>query len=144
MLRLTMTPREILDRAHRYVRDYDLRFADCFASDGILELPFAPPGMPKRVAGRNAIRRLLEPSYRAARDAGRKIIEYRDTRIHDTGDPEVVVVEFTLLGQTADGSRYEFPFIQVLRVRNGEIVEMRDYFDSLALTKSLVAPSKDS
>ncbi|HEX4421875.1 MAG TPA: nuclear transport factor 2 family protein [Kofleriaceae bacterium] len=136
----TATPRAVLDRAHAFVRDYDLRFADCFAANGVLELPFAPVGMPKRIAGRDAIRRALEPSYRAARAAGRKIIEYNDLRVHDTADPEVVIVEFTLQGAQPDGGRYQLPFIQVARVRGGEIVELRDYFDSLAMRSRLAPP----
>jgi ketosteroid isomerase-like protein len=140
----TATPRAVLDRAHAYVRDYDLRFADCFAAQGVLELPFAPVGMPKRIAGRDAIRRALEPSYRAARAAGRKIIEYNDLRIHDTSDPEVVIVEFTLQGAQPDGGRYQLPFIQVARIRGGEIVELRDYFDSLAMRSRLASPPTTS
>ena len=35
-------PRDVFERAHAYVREYDLRFADCFAIDGVLEVPIAP------------------------------------------------------------------------------------------------------
>lgn len=135
-----MTPRDVVARAHGYVRAYDLQFADCFAEDGVLELPFAPGGMPRRIVGRDAIRRTLEPSYRAARASGRKILEYRDLRLLETSDREVVTVELTLVGAHADGTRYELPFVQVIRVRGGEIVEMRDYFDSLAMQSRLAPP----
>ena len=49
---ITMTPRDVIARAHAFVRAYDLQFADCFAVDGVLELPFAPRGMPRRIEGR--------------------------------------------------------------------------------------------
>jgi ketosteroid isomerase-like protein len=131
------SPREVFERAHALVRNYDLGFADCFASDGVLELPFAPIGMPRRLVGRAAIRELLAPAYHAARQAGRRILGYAGLRLHDTGDPEVAVAEFTLQGQAGDGASYELPFIQVLRARGGEIVELRDYFDAFALASRL-------
>ena len=31
-------------------------FADLFAQDGVLRFPFAPPGMPREIRGREAIR----------------------------------------------------------------------------------------
>jgi ketosteroid isomerase-like protein len=133
-----MTPRQVFERAHEFVRAYDIAYVDCFAEDGVLVLPFAPPGMPRRFEGRGAIRQLLEPRYRTAREAGERIGTYRNLHIHDTADPEVIVAEFEAIGLAADGSeRYDRPFIQVVRVRDGEIVEQRDYFDSLAMVERL-------
>ncbi|MEV0562146.1 nuclear transport factor 2 family protein [Dactylosporangium sp. NPDC050588] len=48
--------------------------------------------------------------------------------IHETIDPEVVIAEFEYQG-TADGKPFTQPGIFVLRVRDGEIVSSRDYFD---------------
>lgn len=139
-----MTPREVIARAHDFVRAYDLKFVDCFAEDGVMELPFAPPGVQRRLVGRVAIKRVLEPAYRAARLAGRQIVGYRDERFHsDAADPEVTTHEFTLEGKDAEGAAYALPFIQVTRVRDGQIVEMRDYFDSFALAARLAPPRRD-
>jgi ketosteroid isomerase-like protein len=56
--------------------------------------------------------------------------------IHETADPEVIVAEFEYQGTTADtGEPFVLPAIFVLRVRNGEIVESRDYFDHLAAAR---------
>ncbi|MET7419941.1 nuclear transport factor 2 family protein [Dactylosporangium sp. NPDC005555] len=57
-------------------------------------------------------------------------IERRATGItvHETTDPEVIVAEFAYEG-TADGVPFTLPGIFVMRVRDGEIVESRDYFD---------------
>ncbi|WP_405730322.1 nuclear transport factor 2 family protein [Streptomyces sp. NBC_01537] len=50
--------------------------------------------------------------------------------IHETTDPEVIVAEFEYQGTVADtGEPYALPGIFVLRVRNGEIISSRDYFD---------------
>jgi uncharacterized protein len=52
--------------------------------------------------------------------------------IHQTTDPEVIVAEFEYQGTVADtGEPFTLPAIFVLRVRNGEIVSSRDYFDHL-------------
>ncbi|HEU0031198.1 MAG TPA: nuclear transport factor 2 family protein [Kofleriaceae bacterium] len=134
------TPREVFDRAHALVRSYDIGYVDCFAPDGVLVCPFAPPGFPRRTEGRDAIRALLAPRYAAARASGRRIAEYRHVVVHDTADPEVIVVEFEAIGIERDGTtRYALPFIQVIRVRDGAIVEQRDYFDALAMTPRLAS-----
>lgn len=52
--------------------------------------------------------------------------------IHETTDPEVIVAEFEYQGTAAEtGEAYALPGIFVLRVRDGEIVSSRDYFDHL-------------
>jgi uncharacterized protein len=133
----TATPREVFKRAHKCLRSYDISYADCFAEQAVLVMPFAPPGMPRRIEGRDAIRNLLEPRYRASRESGRRIIEYRDLRVHDTADPEVIIAEFEAIVAQGDEAQYELPFILVIRVRDGEIVEQRDYFDSLAAAEQM-------
>jgi uncharacterized protein len=50
--------------------------------------------------------------------------------IHETTDPEVIIAEFEYRGAVVDtGEAFAQPGIFVLRVRNGEIVSSRDYFD---------------
>jgi uncharacterized protein len=56
--------------------------------------------------------------------------------IHETTDPEVIVAEFEYQGTVADtGEPFALPGIFVLRVRNGEIVSSRDYFDHVAAAR---------
>jgi uncharacterized protein len=56
--------------------------------------------------------------------------------IHQTADPEVIVAEFEYQGTAAGtGEPYALPGIFVLRVRNGEIVSSRDYFDHLTAAR---------
>lgn len=135
-----MTNREVFERAHGFVRSYDLRYVDCFAEDGVLVFPFAPPGFPARVQGRAAIRALLAPRYEALRASGRQIGAYENLRVHETRDPEIIVAEFETVVATPAGGSERRAFIHVLCVRNDEIVEQRDYFDSLALAERLRVP----
>jgi ketosteroid isomerase-like protein len=52
--------------------------------------------------------------------------------IHETTDPEVIVAEFEYQGTVGGtGEPFALPGIFVLRVRDGEIVSSRDYFDHL-------------
>ena len=56
--------------------------------------------------------------------------------IHETTDPEVIVAEFEYVGvDPTTGERTALPGIFVLRVRDGEIVESRDYFDHLTAAR---------
>jgi len=57
--------------------------------------------------------------------------------IHQTTDPEVIVAEFEYQGTSDDtGQPYALPGIFVLRVRAGEIVSSRDYFDHLTAART--------
>jgi uncharacterized protein len=138
----SMTPAELFHRAHERVRAYDIGFVDdFFAEDAVLDLPFAPPPMPKRVVGRDAIRALLRPRYDALRAAGQRIGEYRNVTIHETRDPEVIVVEFEAhgvpRGAGLEPSAQPLRFALVYRIVKGRIQLQRDYFDSLAMVERL-------
>lgn len=129
-------PREVFELLHERVRDdYDMDGqADLYAPAGTLELPFAPPVVPRRIRGRDEIRKVLGAAGQRARDAGRRILRYDPLVVHETADPEVIVAEFDLHGEVAaTGEAYRMPFIQVMRVRDGQTVSMRDYFTGEAL-----------
>lgn len=134
-----MTPREVFERAHALVRSYDVGYVDCFAQDGTMVFPFAPPGVPKEVRGREAIRALVAPRYEAMRAAKRAPVEYENVHVHETRDPEVIIAEFEAVVTTPSGETTRRAFIHVLRIRNDAIVEQRDYFDSYAMSERLRA-----
>jgi uncharacterized protein len=54
-----------------------------------------------------------------------------------SSDPEVIVAEFEYQGtDPGTGEPYALPGIFVLRVRDGQIVSSRDYFDHLAAARA--------
>jgi ketosteroid isomerase-like protein len=56
--------------------------------------------------------------------------------IHETTDPEVIIAEFEYRGTVVDtGESFAQPAIFVLRVRDGEIVSSRDYFDHVTAAR---------
>ncbi|HEY3118330.1 MAG TPA: hypothetical protein VGK54_16420 [Chloroflexota bacterium] len=57
--------------------------------------------------------------------------------IHETADPEVIVVEQTAAGTSAaTGREFALPNIVVLKVRGGQIVRIRDYVNVLAAAEA--------
>ena len=103
------------------------------ASDGYIEWPYRPPGVPGRLQGRAEIRRHLE----AARSFVR-FDEYRAVVVHETLDPEVVIVEYEAHGSVvATGAPFVQTVIAVFRVRDGEVASYRDYINPLPLAEAL-------
>jgi ketosteroid isomerase-like protein len=102
--------------------------ADLFAPDGVFEYGFTVPGMPRRTEGQEEVRRGLRQML------GRfRFEEYRNVRIHQAADPEVVVVEHDIAGTiVATGRPHVMSYVYVLRVRDGRIVHLRDYANLLA------------
>jgi len=125
------SPREVAELVRQMVAGEGVVFADLFAEDGVLRFPFAPPGMPREIRGREAIR--------AARtsEAGRRsllVMDAVELVVRETDDPEVVVTEIEHYGHShaLDGP-YRFRALAVVRVRDGEIVSYDDYMDPIAM-----------
>jgi len=121
-------PADILARRRELmlVGDAD-GFADLFAPDAVMEFAFhGPPGTPVRVEGREAIR---EYSRRVMASPLR-LEEYEVAELYQAQDLEVVVVEMRARATIATTSRsFTAMSIQVLRIRDGQIVLFRDFAD---------------
>ncbi len=58
--------------------------------------------------------------------------------VHETADPEVIVAEFEYRGAIpGTGDRFAIPNVFVLRIRDGQIVESRDYADHAEIARVL-------
>jgi ketosteroid isomerase-like protein len=137
------TPVDVFHEMHALVRAYDISVVDCYAPDGVLELPFAPPPLAKRYVGRDAIRAALAPRYQQRRAAGLKLGSYHDLVIHETRDPTVIVAEFSVESEISASQTQQLAFAQVYRVVDGLIVLQRDYFDSFAMVQRLRSPAPE-
>ncbi|MGC4875775.1 nuclear transport factor 2 family protein [Micromonospora sp. DT43] len=108
-------------------------FIALFAEDAVLELPFAPPGQPRRVAGRVELHEYLI-NYPALLD----VREIHDRTVYETRNPEVIVVEFVASGFVVATNRpYELRYIAVLTIRDGQLAHYRDYWDPIAAQELL-------
>jgi len=135
---MTLGPHEVFELQRRTVVDYDMAGqADLFAEDGVMEFPFAPPGFPRRLAGREQIASVLAAAVEPVRASGRRLTGYHSLVVHDTADPEVLIAEFEVHGRTADGDTYELPYVQVFRIRDGRIVSLRDYWSGATAQAAL-------
>ena len=99
---------------------------ELYAEETDVVHPFDPERAP-------ALRTRSELREHFVAGAGRrKHLRFRpeDITIHETTDPEVIVAEFAYRGAVlATGEDFSLPGIFVMRVRDGEIVWSRDYFD---------------
>lgn len=129
-----MELRDLVDHGIDLLLKHDMAgFAGLWAEDGVLEFPFAGPGYPKRVEGRDAITEYLRdyPNLLDIREVVAKTV-------HETTDPAVVVAEFTVGGVVvATGKPYELSYIAVITVQDGEIRHYRDYWSPLAAAEVL-------
>jgi ketosteroid isomerase-like protein len=70
----------------------------------------------------------------AARTLDRKPV---DITIHESADPEVIVAEFSYRGQVVETREtFTVPCVFVMRVRDGLIIESRDYIDPIASARA--------
>jgi len=121
------TPADVLARRRRLILNGDADgYADLFAPDGVIESPFAPPGAPSRLEGREAIR---EYSRHVVASPVR-LEDFEVAELYQTQDPEVVIVEMRAKATlTTTGRSFAATSIQILRIREGQIVLFRDFAD---------------
>src|SRR4051794_11792448 len=97
-----------VERMLRAGRELDIEtFAGLMAPDGYIEWPYRPPGVPARLQGRAEIREFLT----AAASDFISFDEFRDMVLHETTDPEVVIVEYEAHGTVVPTGA---PFLQTV------------------------------
>ena len=128
------TPEEtfhaLLDGACRLQNgDHDQvdHLAALYAEETDVRHPMAPLGDTPLLS-----REALRQHFATAGQAGMAGFRVEDVRVHHTADPEVVIGEFTYRGDAG----WAAPCVIVFRVRDGLIVESRDYIDHLALARA--------
>jgi uncharacterized protein len=134
----SVTPADVLAERRRLTlsRDGD-GLAELYAPNAVIESPFAPPGAPARLEGRDAIR---EYSHRVLASPIR-LEEYEVTELYETHDPEVVIVEIRAAATlTTTGQSFATTSIQVLRIREGQIVLFRDFANPRVLEDLIGEP----
>lgn len=106
--------------------------AALYAEDTDVRHPFAPLGdTPLRTCAQ------LRDHFAGAsgRTLGAERFEVAAGHVHETADPEVVVFEFSYRG-SAHGRPFTVPCVFVVRVRDGLIVESRDYADHIGFARA--------
>ena len=135
----TLTPDQVLQRRREVLVQQDIDgFVALFAPDAVLEMPFAGSAVPSRLEGRQAI---SEFSARSVAP-GIRIDDLQHLAVHHTDDPEVVIVEVLAKATlTSTGQAFSGTSVQVFRIRDGQIVLFRDYFNPHGLEDLLTPPT---
>lgn len=135
-----MTATEVFDRVQSYLLSPDPdEYADVWAEDVVIEMPFAPAGRPNRFQGRESLLAMARAG-KAAMPV--RFDAVRDVVVHQTIDPDVAVVEYAISGSVA-GQEAAATFIAVMRTRDGQVAHWREYQDIPALTAAMVRPRSD-
>lgn len=128
-------PREVLERFRQAAisRSTD-DMNRLYAVDAVHEFPFTRPGLPSRLEGRDEIVKWTAALWQTNTFSFER---YRTLAIHDTSDPDTIIVEQEAVGTSAVTGEFALPNIVVLTVRNGQIAHLRDYVNIAAATAAI-------
>ena len=116
------SPREVFEALLGGIVKRD--FADLsalYAEDTVVTQPFTLPD-PTRIEGRAGLAKHFDGPVPPMRMAARDVV------VHETADPEVIVAEWTYdIEVIPTGKKFSTDNVIVMRVRDGLIVESRDY-----------------
>jgi ketosteroid isomerase-like protein len=128
---MTDSPREVfLKLVHGVCEERWAEVVELYAEKTDVSHPFHPLGAPAMLS-----REELRAHFGTAAGTHQgPTLRRSPTRItiHETTDPEVIVAEFQYEGVVVEtGTPFTIPGVFVMRVRDGRIVESRDYLDHL-------------
>ncbi|MGV9851539.1 nuclear transport factor 2 family protein [Streptomyces sp. NPDC003442] len=127
---MTDSPSAVFEKllAGMVSRDFD-NLRRLYAPDIVLEHPFAVPE-PTVTRGQEGLRRLLEGMREWFEMTAKNVV------VHETADPEVIVAEWDYETRVPGTDKpLTTANVIVMRVRDGRIVESRDYHNHAALAR---------
>ena len=137
------TPADVLARRSQLILNGDADgFAALFAPDAVIESSFAgPPGTPVRLTGREAIREYS----RQVMASPLRLEDFGVAELYQTQDPEVVITEMRAKGTvTTTGRSFTTTSVQIIRIRDSQIVHSRDFADPRILQDVIGDPRPGS
>ncbi|WP_329404087.1 nuclear transport factor 2 family protein [Streptomyces melanogenes] len=125
-----MAPAALYHHGLRLLLEKDIPgWMDLWDEEGVMEFPFAPPGWPRRLEGRQAVADYMHP-YPDHID----LHGFPEVKILQTTVPETIVVEMRGVGRlVATDSPFDMTYIAVVTVHDGRITSYRDYWNPLAV-----------
>jgi uncharacterized protein len=126
---LSARAREVLS----LMRESGVERVEGLLDEGILlELPFAPPGMPNRIEGRTAVMAFFKGI--ATIFSAFRIIA---GDIYDCRPRNAVIIEATGIGEFRNSQRvYQNRYVFVFVFNNGLVSAWKEFFNPYALTES--------
>jgi ketosteroid isomerase-like protein len=128
------SPREVFLRLVNGVCDGPFEdLADLYAEQTHVSHPFHPL-RPPPLRSRAELHEHFTSPPPVPRTLTRKPV---DVTVHETTDPEVIVAEFAYEGRVEEtGETFRTPCVFVMRIRDGKIIESRDYIDPIASSRA--------
>ena len=107
-------------------------FIEMMAEQAVMEFPYAFPGLPVRLEGRDAVARHLESV------AGLIAFDRMGPpTVHPSTDQDLVIIEFDGFGYGVEtGEPYDQSYISVIRTEDGRITHYRDYWNPIAVLRA--------
>ncbi|TDV40767.1 nuclear transport factor 2 family protein [Actinophytocola oryzae] len=107
---------------------------ELWAPDVVFEMPFAAGG-PRRTQGRDDF---LAKTKTSRETLPVRFEDLRNVVVHDTTDPNKIIVEYELVGTVlTTGKRESALFIAVMEIRDGLVTLWREYQNTLAMAQAL-------
>ncbi|GAA4618454.1 hypothetical protein GCM10023195_82960 [Actinoallomurus liliacearum] len=126
---MSTTPRDVFLRlVHGVAEGRSAELPDLYAEVTDVRHPMATPEAEPLTSRRELREHFAVPPKARGSIPERRVV---DVVVHETADPEVIVAEFAYEFPKPDGSATKVPCVFIMRVRNGEIVESRDYIDPI-------------
>ena len=130
--KVTLTHKEIFER-YMYAGAISRNpgaVAAMFTEDGVSVAPLIPDGhrLPRRLAGRDAIRAGLSAFHRELAPQGTVNAGQSRLVLHDTADADVFIAELDAVLDHPGGQREPASLVQIFRIRDGRMAVLRDYF----------------
>jgi ketosteroid isomerase-like protein len=126
---VSLSPREVFLRLVHGVADENFdELPDLYGEVTDVRHPMAMPE-----SGALTSRREIQEHFTVPPEARKSLPKRRvtDVVVHETADPEVIVAEFAYEFTSPDDSTSKVPCVFVMRVRDGRIIESRDYIDPI-------------
>jgi ketosteroid isomerase-like protein len=131
----TVGAHEVLERLRQSAVDQSADdLSRLYAVDAVHEFPFTRPGVPSRLEGRDDIVSWITAGWRTNT---LRYERYRTLAIHDTNDPNTIIVEQEAIGTSTSTGEFALPNIVVLTVHNGQVAHLRDYVNILAAAAAI-------
>lgn len=123
-----LTPKQVfeeqIDCIRRGEREAQLKL---YREDIVYRFPFATD-REREIAGKDQFHKVMKPLWEALAASGARIVDVRSEVHQSADDPELIFAEFVFVMRLPDGASGELEFVQKMRVVDGKIASVTEYF----------------
>jgi hypothetical protein len=131
------TPPQALKLARTFLDRLSAGDADgavaCLAADVVQDMPYSPPGFPKRITGRQTLHGLWSGVLGSVRSIEFTVLDLKPFR-----DPDWAMAEFTASMVQPSGREYRNHYFGFFHAVQGEVALYRELYDPLVFQTSVL------